>query len=296
MHRYNDKYGYGAILRHYCGVDDAVPIWGEVQHSLFLNIRYFTADGTLGPAREQLQRFPRLLSWQTLLPFPHQVPIGDPLFYQSDHSDFEGGDSALALREPKSFNVFLPKLNDELDLSTRLAVYASGVRQAAELSGTTPICVALHPREKSVRAEMQRVLGRLAEVVWAPDDFPGGPTAWSTQLMRDSQTVISDYFGAHVFRSVALFETPVALVGERVFNPAVHLMMLPLLRDFFDAMGDFPAQNEIARRVLGVEYVRPREELRDILGFTGVKKLLGRPVRVVYQRVRRAKVRKRRHS
>jgi hypothetical protein len=294
VHRFNNKYGYGNILRRFCWVDDSTPIWGEVQHSLFLNTRYFTADGQLGPPREQLQRFPRLLSWQKLLPFPHQIPIGDPLLYRLPYADIPGKGVPLAGVAPGPFNVFMPKLNDEVDVPTRLTVYAAGAREAVEHSGKTPVYVAVHPRERALQVEVEKALNSIAHVVWAPDDYPGGPTTWSTQLMKQSQTVISDYFGAHVFRSVALFDTSVSLVGDSMLNPAVHPVMNSLLQEFFDAAGDFSTQYDIARKILGVDYERSREELSDILGFTGLKKFLGRPVRVVYQRIRRAKVRSRR--
>jgi len=70
--------------------------------------------------------------------------------------------------------------------------------------------------------------------------------------------------------------------------------MKRITREFYDSSEDVHAQETIAKEVLGFGYQRTQEELSEILGFRGAKKLLGRPVRVIYQRVRRAKVSRRR--
>jgi len=293
MHRYNDKYGYGHILRHYCAQSGDVPIWGEIQHALFLNTRYFTADGVVGPPREQLQRFPRLLSWQKLLPFPFQVPIGDPLLY----AEGLGGPDDKAAEEllfPAERAIFMPKLNDEVPVDKRLANYLVGAREAAEKSDASHLLIALHPREKPHRDMLQSGLSEVAEVVWPEDDYPGGQTAWSQALMSGARRVFSDYFGAHVFRASWFFERAVTIVGDRPINPATHAQMVDYLQAFLQASDDTAAQRAIAGSVLGVEYRRDSRELADIMGFTGWRRVAGRPVRVVYQRLRRRQVARRR--
>jgi len=293
MHRYNTKYGYAQILRDYCGQRLDVPIWGEIQHALFLNTRYFTADGRLGPPREQLQRFPRLLSWQTLLPFPHQIPIGDPLLYAGG---IGGSDSQLADGSPQfaDYAVFMPKLNDEVSLDKRRQRYVAGARDAADRSNASRLLIALHPREKSHRDFLEADLGDVGQIVWAGDDYPGGATAWSQTLIAGSSTLFSDYFGAHVFRASWFFERPVTIVGDSPINPATNAVMLPYLYGFLDADEQTADQKTIARALLGVEYRREPGELADILGFTGWRKAAGRPVRVLYQRIRRVQVARRR--
>ena len=295
MHRYNNKYGYGQILREYCGQGQDVPIWGEIQHALFLNTRYFTADGRLGPPREQLQRFPRLLSWQTLLPFPHQVPIGDPMLYFEGHGS--GGESAPETSsQPSDYGLFMPKLNDEVALDVRRDHYVAGAREAAEKSDTGHLLVALHPRERAHREYLEGGLGAVADVVWADDDHPGGATAWSQALIAGSSKLFSDYFGAHVFRASWFFERSVTIVGDSPINPATHPTMVEYLQAFLAAQHSIADQRAIARTVLGVDYRREHNELANILGFTGWRKVAGRPVRVVYQRVRRAQVARRRRQ
>jgi len=293
MHRYNNKYGYGDILRDYCGQGHDVPIWGEIQHALFLNTRYFTADGRLGPPREQLQRFPRLLSWQTLLPFPHQIPIGDPLVYAEGLGE---SDTKLAegLRDLTDYTVFMPKLNDEVPIDERRQHYLAGVREAIEQSDAVRILIALHPREKSHRDFHEEALNNVAEVVWAGDDYPGGATAWSQTLIAGSSRLFSDYFGAHVFRASWFFRRPVTIVGDSPINPATNAVIMEYLHGFLDANEDTAHQRAIAHGVLGVEYRREPGELADLLGFTGWRKTAGRPVRVIYQRIRRAQVASRR--
>lgn len=295
MHRYNNKYGYGQILRQFCGVDNDIPIWGEIQHSLFMNTRYFTADGRIGPPREQLQRFPRLLSWQRLLPFPHQIPIGDPLLY-SRLLDDEATESPQAGLPDQPFAVFMPKLNDEVPLTERLDQYLRGAREAIDRASPTTLLVALHPREARHRDAIEGHFSDVARVVWAPESYVGGPTAWSNALMTRAEMVVSDYFGAHVFRASAYFDTSVSLVGDALFNSGFHPAMDAIMRDFLTTTGDQVSQKAISEKVLGVEFQRSRDELSDILGVVGWKKVVGRPVRVVYQRVRRASVRKRRQT
>ena len=295
MHRYNNKYGYGKILRQFCGVSGDTPIWGEIQHSLFMNTRYFTADGRIGPPREQLQRFPRLLSWQKLLPFPHQIPIGDPLLYSRLLENVVTESPQAGLPE-QPFAVFMPKLNDEVALPDRIDQYIKGAKEASHVVSPAALLVALHPREASYRDDIEKSLSRVAEVVWVPEGYLGGQIAWSNALMRHSEMVVSDYFGAHVFRASAYFETSVSLVGDTLFNPGFHPAMDAITRDFTGVGHDPLRQKAISERVLGVEFQRSRDELREIVGFTGWKKVVGRPVRVVYQRVRRASVKKRRRA
>lgn len=294
MHRYNNKYGYGDILRAYCGAKPSTPVWGEIQHSLFLNTHYFSADGRLGPPREQLQRFPRLLSWQNLLPFPYQIPIGDPLLYQQEGKGISLSAEMTIPGLRGDYAVFMPKLNDEVPLPERLSHYVTGARLALEQSGSQPLVIALHPRETQYDAEVDTALADIAPVLWAPADFPGGSAAWSQNLVRHSKRVFSDYFGAHVFRASWIHDVPVGLVGDRVVNPATHPAMLDYLWGFLEAPSNLVTQREIAGVVLGASFVRSREELSDIAGFIGWKRLLGRPVRVVYQRIRRARVARRR--
>jgi len=297
VHRYNNKYGYGDILRHYCGVDHTTPIWGEVQHSLFLNTRYFTADGRLGPPREQRQRFPRLLSWQTLLPFPHQIPIGDPLLYESNRLLPDRAALTASGIPAGEYNVFMPKLNNEVPLTHRLDVYVAGVREAIERSGSTPVLVSLHPREMSVKNQVQERLAEIAEVVWAPEENSRAQSAWSQALVAQATTVFSDYLGAHVFRASWFFDRPVTIVGQNPINSATSTEMSEYLVAFVDAQSEIGIQKDVSRELLGVQFVRPPEELADILGFIGWRRVAGRPVRVVYQRVRRLRVAyRRRHT
>jgi hypothetical protein len=291
VHRYNNKYGYGQIIRDFCGVGPDVPIWGEVQHSLFLNTRYFSSDGRIGPPREQLQRFPRLLSWNTLLPFPHQIPIGDPLLYANRDTGSDVGDLGVGRSGADTFSVFMPKLNNEVDRPDRIEHYVAGAREARERNTASRLFVALHPRERAHKDTMEN-----AELVWAPENFPGGSVAWSQALIAQSDAVFSDYFGAHVFRASHFHNVRVELVGSGHFNPGFHPVMDATFRDFLDAHGDTSAQKTISEQLLGVEYLKTPEELADIAGFRGWKRIMGRPVRVGYQRVRRARVAKRRRA
>lgn len=292
LHRYNNKYGYATVLRRFCAVPESLPVWGEIQHSLFLNTRYFTSDGQIGPPREQLQRFPRLLSWNTLLPFPHQVPIGDPLWYFLAREDSTTWPQVSEGPHPPV--VVMPKLNDEVEFSERLSHYEMVTREAGEKHPGLPLIVSLHPREARHREEIDRSLGDVAHLLWREGQDHLSDLRWSLALISQAQAVVSDYFGAHAFRATAFFGTPVTLIGgSSLDNPGFHETMRPRLFDFLDADGDVRSQREIAEQLLGKSHQRPVDELTNIMGFTGVKKILGRPVRALYKAARRRRVHRR---
>lgn len=294
MHRYNNKYGYGQILREYCQVPEGTPIWGEVQHSLFMNTRYISADGRIGPPREQLARFPRLLSWQTILPFPHQIPIGMPFGYllKMHQRRFELPPEFDDLRGQK-FTLVMPRMDNDLPLGVRIDRYEELINGSLS-SGRNPlIVVAPHPSELKNKTELERRFSNRAVLLWRGKADPLQESLWSLALMQHAEELWSDYFGAHAFQAVAFFETPTLIFGTNAFRSNYHPNITGHLKAFEEAAGDVETQAEIAREVLGLQHLREPSELRKILGFTGVKRLAGKPIKFAYRKYRQRKVHRR---
>lgn len=294
MHRYNKLYGYGDILHTYCDARPDQPIWGEVQHSLFMNIYHFRESGPLGPPREQLGRFPRLLSWQKILPFPHQIPIGSPLGY---FLAMHPGDFALPAGYEhlagKDFVLIMPRMDKDITVDKRIAKYRALVDEGLAHDPGRHLVFALHPKDAANKDTLEKEFGHLGEFVWRGKTDPVTDLKASFALVQQASEMWSNYFGAHVFQAAAFFRAPTKLYGAGLFKDTYHDAMTHHLRAFFDASGDIDTQTEVGRQVLGLDYLRPPHELRDIVGFTGVKALLGKPVKALYKTLRRQKVKRR---
>ena len=291
MHRYNQLYGYGNLLRTYCGARADQPIWGEVQHSLFMNIYHFRESGPLGPPRDQLGRFPRLLSWQKILPFPHQVPIGIPLAYflENNRGQFALPDGYDTLRTT-NYVLVMPRMDKDITIDKRIAKYRALVEEGLAHDPGRHLVFALHPKDGENRDALEKEFGDYGQFVWRGKTDPITDLKGSFALVQNASEMWSNYFGAHVFQAAAFFRAPTKLFGEGLFKDNYHENMTHHLRAFLDASGDIDAQAAIGSQVLGLEYVKPVDQLRDILGFTGAKALLGKPVKAAYKTLRRYKV------
>jgi hypothetical protein len=291
MHRYNKLYGYGDLLRDYCGGRPDQPIWGEVQHSLFMNIYHFRESGPLGPPREQLGRFPRLLSWQKILPFPHQLPIGIPLAYFLDKNreQFALPAGYESLRDT-NYVLVMPRMDKDITIDKRIAKYRALVEEGLSNDPGRHLVFALHPKDGDNKDLLEKEFGQYGEFVWRGKTDPITDLKASFALVQNASEMWSNYFGAHVFQAAAFFRAPTKLFGEGLFKDNYHENMTRYLRAFYDATGDIDTQAEVGSQVLGLEYLRSADELRDILGFTGAKALLGKPVKAAYKILRRYKV------
>ena len=291
MHRYNKLYGYGDLLRDYCGGKPGQPIWGEVQHSLFMNIYHFRESGPLGRPREQLGRFPRLLSWQKILPFPHQIPIGIPLAYflEKNREQFALPKGYESLRDT-NYVLVMPRMDKDITIDKRIAKYRALVEEGLSEDPGRHLVFALHPKDGENKDLLEKEFGQYGEFVWRGKTDPITDLKASFALVQNASEMWSNYFGAHVFQAAAFFRAPTKLFGQGLFKDNYHENMTHYLRAFYDATGDIDTQADVGSHVLGLEYLRPADELRDILGFTGAKALLGKPVKATYRQLRRIKV------
>ncbi len=291
MHRFNKLYGYGPVLRSYCGEEPDRPIWGEVQHSLFMNTHHFDESGRLGPLRDQAGRFPKLLSWQEVLPFPHQVAIGIPVAYL-----LEGQSEVFALPKGyehlngKDFVLVMPRMDKDITLDKRIFKYRALVHEGLSQDPGRHLVFALHPKDAANKEILEKEFGQVGEFVWRGKVDPITDLKESLALMQHADEVWSNYFGAHVFQAAAFYRSPTRLLGNGLFKDVYHENMNHYLHAFHEAHDNIDTQVEVAKEVLGLQHVRPVDELRDILGFTRAKRVFARPVSVAYRRLRRVKV------
>jgi hypothetical protein len=291
MHRYNNKYGYGQILKNYCGVSKSSIIWGEIQHSLFMSTNYIRVNGTVGPRREQFARFPRLLSWQTVLPFPHQVPIGMPIGYLLRLN--KGGFSLpeeLRWIGAQKFSLIMPRMDKDLSLEERVVRYGALVQEAIASSPDTLHILAPHPAERVNRETLDERFSANALVLWRGGNEAVNDPSHTLALFQHAGALWSDYFGTHVFQATAFFGTMCRVIGKNAFRVNYHENINQLLLAFGEAR-DYPEQmSEVAAKLLGLQHLRSPEELTNILGFQGLRRLSGRPVKAIYRKYRQAKV------
>ena len=289
VHRHNSKYGYGAILRAYCGLSPREPILGEIQHSLFLSTHHFSATHVIGPPRASGSPFVPLFSWNALLPFRHQTPIGDPLLYDPTVRELISMATPILGTRAKRVLV-MPKLNDELDAPDRLSDYVDLVDLAKDLLQTKAIDISLHPRDLELAAQVQKITGLESP---APSKTLGAieRNHESMKQLANASALVSDYFGAHVFRAGAFFGVPVVINGEKAYHRAIHPAIRPLLQEFLMAERESDTRMHISELMLGVNYRRNPEELGDILTRPKLGPLRKKVLIAGYKSSRRAGVR-----
>jgi len=291
MHRYNNKYGYGQILRDYCGVPPSSIIWGEVQHSLFMNTNYIRANGTVGPRREQFARFPRLLSWQTVLPFPHQVPIGMPIGYllQMNKGSFTLPEELKWIGAQK-YSLILPRMDKDLSLEERVARYGTLVQEAIASSTDTLHILAPHPAERVNREIVKERFSANTLVLWRGGNEAVNNLSHSLALFQHAGSLWSDYFGTHVFQATAFFGITCRVIGSNAFRANYHENINQLLFAFAEAKDNPDQMSEVASKLLGLSYLRTPQELKNILGFQGLRRVSAGPVKALYRKYRQVKV------
>lgn len=285
MHRHNNKYGYGNILRQYCQVDDRAPIMGELQHSLFVSSHFFSENGVIGPRRPQGQ-FPIVLfSWNAILPFRQQFVIGDPYLYlpsDIDETSTRSGVSLTGVPLP----LVMPKMNQELSIPERVAAYQRLVDEALDLAGTEVANIALHPSDGGLMNQLKRVANSHSGIALR-DDPP--VRKFGIPIMNTS-IVVSDYFGAHVFRANAFLGLPTH-VSERGFHRALDPNIRQVFEGFQEASPTSSNRKHMSELLLGFDFKRESEELKERLFWSNSPDVARRIAVAGYKSMRRLKVR-----
>jgi hypothetical protein len=222
---------------------------GEVQHSLFLSTHHFSVGGRIGPPRTTgAGRFP-LFSWHSLLPFKNQVPVGDPIWY--DRPIFQRLDDLIPeILSDDKVCLVMPKLNEELSVEERLRDYRKLISFALEASGNALVALSVHPRDAPLQGHLTDGIQVFPSQSFF-SEISGGHNKLSE--LRQASMLVTDYFGAHVFRSSFYFNKPVFLGGDSLFHRAIHPSIRPYLLDFVRMPADSKQRSKISALFLGAE-------------------------------------------
>lgn len=205
------------------------------------------------------------------------IPIGDPFLYWA----MENGPSDNCIKTPE-INCF-PRFDDSLSSSNRITNYLSFVRNVVDTNGfDTNISLYLHPSEsetvvQSIRNEIRK---RNLKIVLKSEK---SVLNRQIEIVKGSK-LVSNYYGAHVFRA-SLLNIDVDLVMTKEPSQVKNIKN-PVIRDLLStyyASEKISHRREVSEVMLGIKHMRLREELKELLGWKNTKKLLGRPVRFLYQ-------------
>lgn len=261
----NEAYGNAAALRKYCGVNQFVPIWGEIQHSLWVNDHIVSKN-------KRSRLFPILFAWNKLLEIRTSVAIGDPMLYLAKRT-------TTFKAERANQAIGLPKFRRNENLDTRIRIYQNFLNYSLEIVAKDNFMLVLHPGETQYAEEIR---GKKFEdvVIYSPLKSDN-PMKDYFRLLEQSRIVLSDYLGAHTFRSSYFFDSEVHLAPDLWRNP----VEIPRISELFDTyLGESSRVKRklVSRELLGVDYLRSANELRDLLGFTSLKKISGPAINFLY--------------
>jgi hypothetical protein len=264
VHRHNRKYGHNQILAHYCGVDTSLPIMGEVQHSLFLSTHHFKSDGEIGPPRTFGAMGAPLFSWNSLLPIRNQIAIGDPLLYASP--GIEALSSSVG-DEDSTIPLVMPKLNEELNEEQRRKDYLRLSEIAREVSSSERVLLSVHPLDLGLAQKLAQVEEGIdvSQTVKSTPRTEEKKVLDAFSKLNTKRLIVSDYFGAHIFRANAYFGSKIYVDAEKALNRAIHPTLRPLLLEFLALATDDIQRQVISHQFMGTKLKREPSELKQLL-------------------------------
>lgn len=261
----NEAYGNAASLREYCNADKSAPIWGEIQHSLWLN--------NLNKANERRSRlFPKLFTWNPIIDFENSIPIGDPMGY------------FLKLNPPKLIDnpqkvILLPKFRRVLSTEDRISQYKSFITEAVEKLPSSNFLMSIHPEELKYRDQI--LGGQFSQIsIYDPGDI-ANPMQEYVSMLENARMIFTDYLGAHVFRARSYFNLKSEFTIKTWENPKIDKKMKMYFEEYLTVSDDISAK-KISDLLLGVNYFKSSEELSKVLGLTKVKSFAGKLIREKY--------------
>ena len=261
----NEAYGNAASLREYCNADKSAPIWGEIQHSLWLN--------NLNKANERRSRlFPKLFTWNQVIDFENSIPIGDPMGY------------FLKLNPPKLIDnpqevILLPKFRRVLSTEDRISQYKSFIVEAVEKLPSSNFLMTIHPEELKYRDQI--LSGKFSQIsLYDPGDI-ANPMQEYVSMFGNARMIFTDYLGAHVFRARSFFNVKSEFTFKTWENPKIDIKMKMYFEEYLTVNDDIRAK-EISDLLLGVPHMKSSEELAKLLGFNKIKYLTGKIIRQKY--------------
>ncbi len=261
----NEAYGNAATLREYCNADPLAPIWGEIQHSLWLN--------NLNKVNERRSRlFPNLFTWNSILSFQDSIPIGDPMCYFLRVNP-------PVLIENSNQVMLLPKFRRVLNIDDRITQYKYFLSEALEKFPNSQFLISIHPEELMYRDKI--LTGKFSKIKIHNPQKIMNPMQEYVEFFKSTRIIFTDYLGAHVFRAKSYFNLKSEFTIETWKNPLIDEKMKDYFEEFITARGEKDTK-EISDILLGVNYQKSPEELSKILGLGRVKSFTGKIIRQKY--------------
>jgi hypothetical protein len=255
--------GIDLPVKIFCGVDKAQPIWGELQHSLWID-----PSTKIG---ERPKLFPKVFTWNEFFKSRITIAIGDPFLYieASEYLKTPSKiESAVLFPSAKLHSLQIPISTENMGIEC--AHVEQIYEKANEIHPNFRPAICLHPAISSFSQLSQQLTKKGFKVL--PEMDP-----WDRLLSIFSMDyVISDYPGAHVFRAAAVGKYSFILQNEN-FNKslsAAETKMGSLISEFQTLENDKSRKKFIAGKILGADCMKTKSELRGILGFSGYKKNL----------------------
>jgi hypothetical protein len=261
----NEAYGNAAALRAFCNADNSAPIWGEIQHSLWLN--------NLNKVNERRSRlFPKLFTWNSEISFENSIPIGDPMAY------FLKNNPPKLIENPQEV-ILLPKFRRVLNIDDRISNYKSFMSEAMERLPNALFLISIHPEEIKYRSQI--LSGKFSNIeIYDPKNI-ANPMQEYVNLFGSARLIFTDYIGAHVFRAQSYFNLKSEFTIETWENQLIDEKMKDYFEEFVSVRSDRDAKR-ISDLLLGVNYLKSSEELSKILGLKKIKSFTGQIIRQRY--------------
>jgi hypothetical protein len=261
----NEAYGNAASVRAYCNADRSAPIWGEIQHSLWLN--------NFNKVNERRSRlFPKLFTWNSVISFENSIPIGDPMGYFLKKNPPN-------LVENTREVILLPKFRRVLSIEERVSHYKYFMSEAMGRFPNAHFLLSIHPEEIKYRDQI--LTGQFSNIrIHDPKNIEN-PMQEYVSLFENARLLFTDYLGAHVFRAQSYFNLKSEFTIETWENQLIDKKMKEHFEEFVSVRSDRDAK-KISDLLLGVDYLKSPEELSKILGLRKIKSATGKIIRKKY--------------
>lgn len=275
----NSAYGNNRILCNYVG-KNLRPIWGEVQHSLWMNTPEFGARSRV---------FRTIFTWNDILDIGKSIPIGDPFLYQNENLD-DSKNYDFMTREKGI--IILPKYRRKLSPKDRLFHYTQLLEEARYNFPGEPLLLKLHHSEaeywkdKTSQFSAFYNLEFMDELTSAISE-KNGKIVDTNRILASSLPILTDYLGPHAFRRIVKYDKEV-LLSEKTYNyPSIASKMIDLIQEFRSIHTTNFQKKAIANKILGADFIKEPSELGKLLGISGFRGTISPAVKTCYCRWRR---------
>ncbi|WP_052667456.1 hypothetical protein [Nitriliruptor alkaliphilus] len=284
MHLQNAYYGHARALARWAGVQDQLPIWGYLQHGFNTGTGFTPRDPPRPVPALVWNRRNLLAARERRL---NATAIGAPFVYlaAADRSP---------TTSPQRGTMAYPFHAWELHEAT--GGHARYAHDLAEREGTasTTVCLYwLEYQDPDVREVYARAGFRVISHGHRTDE------TFLDRLVAevaDHQRVVSNdlgtamWYAGYLGKEIEIHGEPMALSG---LDPeAVREERRQRWPAMFEGAVAGAVARQLAEEELGHAYRREPEELRRILGWTGTRRLLGRPVATVTRAIQVARKRR----